>query len=79
MSNKSKHRRTYDMTLTTAVGNALVIFTWAFVVAFSPDKDTMEILKHEVNSIRDSILSGALTIPQIRKALKDDYGWEVRG
>lgn len=77
MSSKSKKKRTYDMSLTQAVGNALVIFAWAFATAFSPNQEQMETLKHEVNSIRDSILSGALTIPEIRKALKDDYGWEV--
>lgn len=77
MSSKSKKKPSYEMSLTKAVGNALVIFMWGFCCAFQPDKETLEILKHEVYSIRDSINAGALTIPQIRKALKDEYGWEV--
>ena len=77
MSNKSKKRPTYPMTLTKAVGNALVIFMWAFCTAFSPSEDAFERLKAEVVSVRDSVLCGALTIPQIRKAIRDEYGWEV--
>ena len=65
------------MSLTKAVGHALVIFMWAFVSAFDPTDEQFEQLKHEVQSVRDSVLAGSLTIPQIRKALKDDYGVEV--
>jgi hypothetical protein len=77
MSNKSRKKPTYEMSLTKAVSNALVIFMWGFCCAFQPDGETMEILKHEIFSTRDSVLSGALTIPQIRKALRDEYGVEV--
>mgnify|MGYP003303618578 CR=1 FL=1 len=78
MSSKSKKKPpSYTMTLTKAVGNALVIFMWAFCTEFSPDADQFERLKSQVQSVRDSILCGALTIPQIRKAIKDDYGWDV--
>ncbi len=65
------------MSLTKAVSNALVIFMWAFVSEFSPEADQFERLKKEVFSVRDSVLAGSLTIPQIRKALKDDYNVEV--
>lgn len=60
-----------------AISNALVIFMWAFAEACDPTAEQIEILQHEVQSIRDSVMSGALTIPQIRKALKDNYGMEV--
>ena len=78
MSSKSKKKpMTYAMSLTKAVDNALTIFMWAFASGFSPEPEQFERLKHEVQSVRDSILCGSLTIPQLRKALKDDYGWEV--
>lgn len=79
MSSKSRKpkKATYEMSLTKAVSNALVIFMWGFCCAFQPDKETMDILKHEIFSVRDSINAGALTIPDIKKALKDDYDWEV--
>ena len=54
-----------------------MIFFWAFIVAFDPTDEQVEILKHEMQSVRDSVLSGALTIPQIRQALRDEYNWEV--
>ena len=75
MSSKSKKRPSYGMTLTKAVDNALTIFMWAFASGFSPEPEQFERLKHEVQSVRDSILCGSLTIPQLRKALKDEYGW----
>jgi hypothetical protein len=77
VSSKSKKKPlSYTMSLTKAVDNALTIFMWAFASGFSPEPDQFERLKHEVQSVRDSIISGALTIPQLRKALKEDYGWE---
>lgn len=75
---KTKKKPPYEQSLTKAVGNALVIFMWAFASEFSPDEEAFLRLGKEVTSVRDSVLKGALTIPQIRKALKDDYGWEVR-
>ena len=77
MSSKSKKRPSYPMTLTKAVSHALVIFLWAFCTAFSPSPEAFDRLKAEVESVRDSVLCGALTIPQIRKAIRDEYGWEV--
>lgn len=77
MSGKSKKKPTKQMTLNKAVSHALVIFLWAFASEFSPDKDAFDRLAKEVKSVRDSVLCGALTIPDIRKALNDEYGWEV--
>lgn len=77
MSGKSRKRMSYELSMTKAVSNALVIFLWAFVSEFHPETDDFVRLKNEVNSVRDSVLCGALTIPQIRKALKDDYDVEV--
>ena len=77
MSSKSKKRQTYEMSLRKAVDNALVIFMWAFVTGFDSTGEQFETLKHEIQSVRDSVIAGSLTIPQIRKALREDYGVEV--
>ena len=77
MSGKSKKKPPMEMTLRKAVSNALVIFVWAFCCEFSPDVELLDRMKRQVYSVRDSINCGALTIPDIRKALKDEYDWEV--
>lgn len=77
MSGKSRKKRTPEMSLTKAVSNALVIFIWAFACEFSPDIELLERFKKQVYSVRDSVMAGALTINDIRKALKDDYDLEV--
>lgn len=77
MSGKSRKKPTYEMSLTKAVSNALVIFMWGFCCCFKPTEETLEVLKHEIFSVRDSVNSGSLTIAQIRKALRDEYGLEV--
>lgn len=74
---KSKKRPPESVTLRKAVSRALVIFIWAFVSEFSPDAELLDRLKYQVYSVRDSLNAGTLTIPEIKKALKDDYGWEV--
>lgn len=77
MSTKSKKRPTREMTLYKAVSHALVIFMWAFASEFSPEQEAFSRLAHEVANVRDSVRCGALTIPDIKKALKDEYDWEV--
>lgn len=76
MSSKSK-RRSQDLSVNRAIDAALTIFLWAFCTGFSPDFDAIEKVGSEIRSVRDSINKGALTIPQLRKALKDDYGLEM--
>lgn len=76
MSSKSK-RRSPDMSVNRAIDAALCIFLWAFCTGFSPEFDAIEKVGREIRSVRDSVNKGALTIPQIRKALKDDYGLEM--
>ena len=76
MSSKSK-KRTPDMSLQKAVSAAIVIFIWAFCTTFSPEFEVLERLWKEVQSVRDSVNAGALTIPQLRKAIHDEYGLEV--
>lgn len=76
MSNKSK-RRSPDMSVNKAIDAALTIFLWAFCTGFSQDFDAIEKVGREISSVRDSVNKGALTIPQIRKALKDEYGLEM--
>ena len=77
MSSKSKKKPTKEMTLNKAVSQALVIFLWAFVTEFSPEREAFERLAKEVRSVRDSVRCGALTIADVRKVLQDEYGWEV--
>lgn len=78
MSSKSK-RRSPDMSVNKAIDAALTIFLWAFCTGFSPEFDAIEKVGREIRSVRDSVNSGALTIPQIKKALEDEYnlrlGW----
>lgn len=77
MSSKSKQKPTRQVTLNKAVGHALVIFLWAFAESMHPTQEQLDIVSHEVKSVRDSVMKGSLTIPQIRKALKDNYGLEA--
>ena len=77
MSNKSKRRPTDNVSINKAIDAALTIFLWAFCTGFSPEFDTIEKVGREIRSVRDSVNSGALTIPQIRKALKDEYDLEM--
>ena len=76
MSSKSK-KKSPDLSLKKAISAAIVIFLWAFCTEFSPDFDTIQRLWNEINSVRDSINAGSLTIQQLRKALKDEYDLEV--
>ena len=76
MSSKSQ-KRNPDMSLHKAVDNALIIFLWSWCTLTEPTEDELTALKHEIYSVRDSINCGALTLPQLRKALKDEYGFEV--
>ena len=79
MSNKSK-RRSPDMSVNKAIDAALTIFLWAFCTGFSPEFDAIEKVGREIRSVRDSVNSGALTIPQIKKSIEDEYdlrlGWD---
>lgn len=77
MSSKSKRRPTRDVTINKAVTNALAIFLYAFASEFSPEAEAFDRLRRSVASIRDSVICGALTIPEVKRALRDDYGWEV--
>lgn len=78
MSGKKRKKPTPEMTLNKAASNALVIFMWAFASEFSPEEEAFLRLGKEVANVRDSVLRGALTIPQIRKAMKDEYNWEIK-
>lgn len=77
MSGRSKKRPARELTLNKAVSQAMLIFVWAFASEFSPEQSQFDRLAREISSVRDSILCGALTIPDIRRALKQDYDWEV--
>ena len=76
MSNKSK-RTNERVSINKAIDAALTIFLWAFCTGFSPDFEAIDKVGREIRSVRDSVNKGALTIPQIRKALKDEYDLEM--
>lgn len=76
MSNKSK-RTNERVSINKAIDAALTIFLWAFCTGFSAEFDAIEKVGREIRSVRDSVNKGALTIPQIRKALKDEYDLEM--
>jgi hypothetical protein len=74
----SRSKRTNErISINKAIDAALVIFLWAFCTGFSPEFEAIEKVGREIRSVRESINSGALTIPQLRKALKDEYDLEV--
>jgi hypothetical protein len=74
----SRSKRTNErISINKAIDAALVIFLWAFCTGFSPEFEAIEKVGREIRSVRESINSGALTIPQLRKALKDEYELEV--
>lgn len=76
MSSRSK-KRSPEMSIQKAISSALVIFMWAFLTEFSAEFDDVVRLGKEIMSVRESINCGALTIPQLRKAILDDYGLEI--
>ena len=70
----SRSKRTNErISINKAIDAALVIFLWAFCTGFSPEFEAIEKVGHEIRSVRDSVNKGALTIPQLRKALEDEY------
>jgi len=79
MSTKSKKRGYIPSkeSMTKAVYHAMVIFLWAFCCEFSPEQEMLDRLSKQLASVRESVMCGSLTIPQIRKALMDDYGVET--
>lgn len=75
MSTKSKKRyQPSKESMTKATYHAMVIFLWAFCCEFSPEQEMLDRLSRQLVSVRGSVMCGALTISQIRKALWDDYG-----
>ena len=74
MSSKSKKRPSQGQTLTKAVNNALAIFLYAFCDEFSPEQENIDRVAHCVAVTRDSVLAGSLTVPNLKKALEEDYG-----
>ena len=72
MSSKSK-KQPERVSINKAIDAALTIFLWAFCTGFSPEFDAIEKVGREIRSVRDSVNKGALTIPQLRKALEDEY------
>ena len=77
MSSKSKHKAMRQPTFAKAVNHALLIFLWAFCTEFSPEWENLERLSKQIESVRESIDCGALTMDGIRDALRTEYGLET--
>ena len=79
MSSKSKkHRRTPMMSITKATTAAEVMFVWAWMDVFHPSPDDVQKLKASLNNVAESVNLGNLNIREIREAIKDEHGWEIK-
>jgi hypothetical protein len=76
MSSKSKHRRRGPNVL-QVTDAALTMFLWAYCNVHDPDTDDMENMSREIQKVQEGVSTGRLRIPEIKEALKDEYGWEV--
>lgn len=77
MSSKSKKRPPRSMSITRGIDWALAIFLYAFCDEFSSETDALDRLRRSVQSTRDSVIAGTLSLAEIRRALKDDFDLEV--
>lgn len=76
MSSKSKQRRR-GPNVTQVIDAALTMFLWAYCGVHDPDTADMENMSREIQKVQEGVTTGRLKIPEIREALKDEYGWEV--
>ena len=78
MSSKSKRRRSERVSMTKAVTAAEIMFVWAWMEQFHPSPDDVQKLKASLNNVAESVNLGNLNIWEIREAIKDEHGWEIK-
>lgn len=79
MSSKSKkHRRTPMMSITKATTAAEVMFVWAWMDCFHPEPEDVQRMKESLNNVAESVTLGNLRIKDIKEAIRDEHGWEIR-
>lgn len=78
MSSKSKKRRPERVSMIKAVTAAEVLFIWAWMDTFKPSEDDVRRLKKSLNNVAESVNLGILNIWEIREAIRDEHGWEIK-
>ena len=78
MSSKSKRRHPERVSMIKAVTSAEVMFVWAWMDVFHPSPDDVQKLKASLNNVAESVNLGNLKIWEIRDAIRDEYGWEIK-
>lgn len=78
MSSKSKKRRPERVSMNKATTAAEVMFIWAWMDALHPSPDDVQKLKKSLNNVAESVTLGNLNIWEIREAIRDEYGWEIK-
>lgn len=78
MSSKSKKRRSERVSINKATTAAEVMFIWAWMDALHPSPDDVQKLKKSLNNVAESVTLGNLNILEIREAIRDEYGWEIK-
>lgn len=78
MSSKSKKRRPERVSMNKATTAAEVMFIWAWMEALHPSPDDVQKLKASLHNVAESVYLGNLNIWEIRDAIRDEYGWEIK-
>ena len=78
MSSKSKKRRPERVSMNKATTAAEVMFIWAWMEALHPSPDDVQKLKASLHNVAESVNLGNLNIWEIREAIRDEYGWEIK-
>lgn len=78
MSSKSKKRRPERVSMTKAVTAAEIMFVWAWMDVFHPSPDDVQKLKESLHNVAESVALGNLNIREIRDAIRDEHGWEIK-
>ena len=78
MSSKSKKRRPERVSMNKATTAAEVMFIWAWMEALHPSPDDVQKLKASLHNVAESVNLGNLNIWEIRDAIRDEHGWEIK-
>lgn len=78
MSSKSKKRHPERVSMNKATTAAEVMFIWAWMESLHPSPDDVQKLKESLHNVAESVVLGNLNIWEIREAIRDEYGWEIK-
>lgn len=54
------------------------MFIWAWMDALNPSPDDVQKLKASLHNVAESVNLRNLNIWEIREAIRDEYGWEIK-